>query len=51
MTICARCDEPILGEPQKVIADSATGAAEVYVHASDCRSVKHQTYISEGFRH
>jgi hypothetical protein len=34
--ICARCDKPIEGEPETILADSATGAAEVKVHPWPC---------------
>ncbi|MFI1324535.1 hypothetical protein ACH4TI_15000 [Streptomyces rochei] len=48
MTICARCDEPIEGEPERVMTDAATGAGEVLIHPGYCKvSSTRQTYPVE----
>lgn len=44
MNLCARCGKPIKGEPKKVAADSATGAAEVLIHPEYCKATPRQTY-------
>ncbi|MCZ9348530.1 hypothetical protein NGM36_01695 [Streptomyces mutabilis] len=44
MTICARCDKPIKGEPERIAGGSATGASEVEVHPGYCKPAPRQTY-------
>lgn len=43
--ICARCDQPIEGEPMRVVVESGTSVAGVvYVCPTLCRPVPRQTY-------
>lgn len=50
MNLCSRCGKPIKGEPMKVAADSATGAAEVLLHREYCKPTPRQTYPTRARR-